>query len=129
LTERNLAIVRACFEAYERGDFEAMLADADAGIVTRRQEPDAAEWHGHDGFLQAYADWIEGFDQFSLTLTDAVAPDETHVVARTYQRAVGSESGVPIEGTFWMVFTLAGEKIVLVEIHASEAGAFASVGG
>ena len=120
MTEDNVSIVRRNFEAYARGDIVAMLADTAEDVITTRAEPDAGKWRGRDGFLEAFVEWVEGFDEFSLELTNLVETSDSTVLARTHQHAVGSESGVPIEGDFWMLFTFSKGQIERVDIYASE---------
>jgi hypothetical protein len=44
-----------------------MLADVTSDLITQRHEFAVATYHGPEGILQAYMEWIEDFDEFSVT--------------------------------------------------------------
>ena len=123
-SERNLETVRAGFEAFERGDMEAMMAHFSEDLVTHRVPPQpVGTWSGREGFLKAMADWTEDFGEWSLDFGELAAPNDSHVLAQTIQRAVGAASGVPIEGKYWMLFRFTGEQVTRIEFHSTEASA------
>jgi hypothetical protein len=49
-------------------------------------------------------------------------------VGRVHQRAIDSESRVPIEADFWFVWTLGDGKVVRLDMYATEADALAAAG-
>lgn len=55
-------MIRRGWEAYERGDLSAALADVSPDIVVYQAPPlpDASTYHGREGMLQALFDWAEG---------------------------------------------------------------------
>ena len=128
MSDRHVEIVRARFEAFQRGDREAIFADVDPEIVTERHppQPDAGVWHGHDGVLEVFANWTEGFDEFEMTLEEPVSLNDRQVLARSHQIAVGKQSRAPIEGDFWLVYTFRDDTMVRFEIFASEGDARAA---
>ncbi len=130
MSQENVEIVRQGYEAYERGDLTGMLAAADPELITHRAapQPDAGSWHGREGFLQGFASWIEDFDEFTLAVEELIDANDTQVIARLHQRAVGSESGVPIEADFWFVHTLRGQKVTRLDIYAREEQALKAAG-
>src|SRR3954451_19427618 len=88
MSEENLATVRRSYEAFARGDLDATVADADPELVTFRGYPDAATFHGPEGFMQAVAEWVENFDDFSLKPEEFIDANNEHVVVRVHQSAV-----------------------------------------
>jgi ketosteroid isomerase-like protein len=122
VTAENVAIVRAGYEAFERGDFEAAIAVSSPEAVTHRAppQPDAGTWHGADGLLRALADWTADMDRFEMTIEGYTDANDTQVIVELRQRAVGRTSGAPVEGTFWLVHTLAERKVVRTDIFARE---------
>jgi ketosteroid isomerase-like protein len=125
MSDRHVEIVRSSFDAFERGDRTAMFAEVAPEIVTERHppQPDAGVWHGQDGVLLVFADWVEGFDEFSMTLEAPVAISDSQVLARSHQTAIGKQSRAPIEGDFWLLYTFRNDRIVRFDIFASEAQA------
>jgi ketosteroid isomerase-like protein len=94
MSRENVDILRQGYAAFERGDLSAVTDIADPGMVTQRYEPETAAWSGPEGFLQALADWTEGFDQFSATAEEFIDAGD-RVIVRVHQRARGRGSGVP----------------------------------
>src|SRR5215207_4381513 len=130
MSQKNVEIVRRSVEAYERGDIQAMLDSADPELITHRAppQPDAGTWHGPEGFLQALAGWVEGFDKFEATTEEIIDANDDQVITRSHQRALGTESRVPIEADFWLVHTIKDQKVVRLDIYASKQQALGAVG-
>ena len=130
MSQENVEIVRRSVEAYERGDIQAMLDSADPGLITHRAspQPDAGTWHGPEGFLEALAGWVEGFDKFEATTEEVIDANDHQVITRSHQRALGTESRVPIEADFWLVHTIRDQKVVRLDIYASKQQAREAVG-
>jgi ketosteroid isomerase-like protein len=130
MSQENVEIVRRGLEAYEHGDIGRMLADVDPELITHRAppQPDAGTWHGPEGFLEAFANWIEGFDEFTVTAGQILDANDTQVVVQLHQRAVGSRSRVPIEADFWLVYTFGDDKVARLDFYASRAQALEAVG-
>src|SRR5262245_59081070 len=94
--ERNLARVRTGFDAFNRGDFEAVLAvlDADVEIVASRELMNSGTFHGHAGYREWLAQWLEAWEGFEPQIERIEPIGERHVVAGVRQRARGRESGI-----------------------------------
>ena len=127
MSEENLEVIRRALAAFKAGDMTRMIADMHPEVVTARAEPDAATWHGPEGFLEALADWTEGFDEWTFEITEMIDSGD-HVFTRTAQTAVGAESGVPVRGEFLMVYTFAQGKVIRCEIFLDERAAKAAAG-
>jgi ketosteroid isomerase-like protein len=67
MSQENVEVVRRSYAAFESGDVSVALDSADPDMITYRADPEARTWHGPDGFMQALADWTEGFDVFRAT--------------------------------------------------------------
>jgi ketosteroid isomerase-like protein len=121
----NVEIVRRGFDAFQRGDLEAMDAVTTPELISHRAppQPDPGTWHGRDGLLEMFATWIEGFDNFQMEAVEWRELDDTRVLGQLHQTAVGRESRVPIEADFWLVYTLADERIIRVAVYPSEQAA------
>ena len=128
MPQRNADSVRAAFEAYARGDFAAVLEGVDPEVVTYRAEPDNATYHGHEGMLRAFAEWVEDFDEFTATPEEVIEANDSQIVVRVHQHAVGSGSRVPIEADFWFVHTHRDGKLVRLDMFARRSQALESVG-
>ena len=73
------------------------------------------------------ADWVEGFDEFEVTaeeFTDA----RNEVVVQVHQEARGASTGVPVEVTFWWVYSLKDRRITRLEMFEDREPALEAAG-
>jgi uncharacterized protein len=128
VSQENMEIVRAGFEAFNRGDIDQLLAVMSEDCEWRppAYAVEGTSYVGHD----RYAAWFEGLRErwssmsFTPTLSDA---GEHHVVAAVEAEFVGRTSGVPVEQRFWIVYWLAGGRIVRMHSFPTEADALEAV--
>ena len=66
MAQESVALVRSGFAAFQHGDLSGMLDLMADDLVTYRADPDGATYHGKEGFLEATADWTEGFSDWSV---------------------------------------------------------------
>ena len=128
MTQENVEIVRRGYEAYARADVDTIRGDTDPEIVTYREEPDGATFHGFDGLQRAIAEWVEDFDDFTATPEELIDANDHQVLVRVHQTAVGAQSGAAIEADYWFVHTLRGPKVTRLEMFANKAHAFRAAG-
>lgn len=131
MSEENVAIVRRAFDAYTRGDIDAVLRLCAEDIVVR-QAPEVPgvppQQHGHEGVLEAFGIWPEQWDDFEIEIERVVAHPGDHVAVATRQRGRGKQSGAEVEAEFTFVFTIPHGKITEWRIFVSEGQALAAVG-
>jgi ketosteroid isomerase-like protein len=129
MSQKNVEIVRAVFDAYFRGDMESVLrlADPDIVVMQRPELPDSTTRHGHAGVVEAIAAWPEQFDAYELEIVQMVAASD-HVVVRTHQRGRGKGSGVDVEDEIWFVFGFRNGKVTEWRMFGAEREAFEAVG-
>jgi ketosteroid isomerase-like protein len=124
---RNLDVVRTALGAFSRGDADTALRLVHPEIVSRRLAPlpDPHTYHGPDGVLAMYADWTADFGEFEL---DPLEPEQVgdQVLMGLHQTARGRVSGVPVEGTYWFLFTVEDGLIVHQDAFATREQALAS---
>ena len=127
MSEENVEVVRSAFGAFERGDLSVMFELVTDDLITHRVEPDDAIYHGKEGFLQATAEWIEGFKEWTATPEEFIEGGDS-VVVRVRQTARGEKSGVPVESNIWFAFEMRGGKIARLGFHLREAEALEAAG-
>jgi ketosteroid isomerase-like protein len=129
MSQKNVKIVRAVFDAYFRGDMESVLRLVDPEIVvTQRSEmPDAMTRHGHAGVVEAIAVWPDQWDDYQLEIVQIVDAGD-HVVVRTHQRGRGKGSGVDVEDEIWFVFGFRNGKVAEWRMFGAEREALEAVG-
>jgi ketosteroid isomerase-like protein len=127
MSEENVEIVRSTFAAFEKGDLTGGLEWAADDLITHRVEPDNAIYHGKEGFLQATADWIEDFEEWTVTPKEFIDGGDS-VLVRVHQTARGEKSGVPVESNIWFAFEMRRRKIARLSFHLREAEALEAAG-
>jgi ketosteroid isomerase-like protein len=128
--ERNRAQVAEAFEAFQRGDVEALNAglDPEIEVVISDRLANSGTWTGIDGFWEATSSWLEAFDDYSIETLAIETPDDEHVVVEARQTAKGRASGVPVELTTYFVFWVEAGISTRYELHASRDDAMAAIG-
>jgi ketosteroid isomerase-like protein len=127
MSQENVDLVRASFEAFERGDVASALESGHPQVVTVRVDPDGAVFHGPEGFLRALQEWTEDFSEWSHRGEEYIDAG-SQVVVRVHQTARGAGSGAPIEGDYWFVFTIAERQVTRLEIYSNRGEALEAVG-
>jgi ketosteroid isomerase-like protein len=128
MSQENVDLVRAGFAAFQQsGDVNEVLGLLADEVVVYRADPDGATFHGMEGFLEATAEWTEGFSEW------AVVPEEftdagNFVVVRVHQVVRGEASGVPVEAAFWFVFEVGDAAITRLSFYVREDEALEAAG-
>lgn len=129
MSQENLEIVQAVFDAYFRGDEPALLALAAPDIVITQfpEQVDSGEYLGHEGFRRVMADWIGSWDDWSIEILGAREVGDL-VLANARQRGRGKGSGAPMEAEATFVFTVRKGLIARWQMFSSEKQALQAVG-
>jgi ketosteroid isomerase-like protein len=131
MSEENVAIIRRAFDAYTRGDIDAVLElCSDDILVTQAEEVPgvAPQQRGHAGVLEAFGIWPEQWDDFQVEIKEILADPGDQVVVATRQRGRGKQSGVEVEADFTFLFSIRDEKIAEWRIFVRESQALDAVG-
>jgi uncharacterized protein len=128
MSQKNVEIVRRGFDAWEAGDLPTLIGLLHDDMVTRRHPPaPPGTWHGPEGALEAAADWVEMFDQFTMKAEQFIDGGD-HVVVKVAQEGRGTDSGVPVSATYWFVYGVRDGKLVTLDMHPSRHEALAAAG-
>ena len=127
MSQESMALVRSGFSAFEQGDLSGMLDLMADDLVTYRADPDGATYHGKEGFLEATADWTEGFSDWSVIPEEFIDTGGS-VLERVRQVVRGAASGISIEGEFWFVFEVRNSQVSKVSFYIRRADALAEAG-
>ena len=130
MSQENVEVVRAAFDAFSRDDIQAVfrLCDEDIVVTQPPELPGASpQQRGHSGVLEAFSIWPEQWDEYHIEiLRIADRGDYVVVTARTGGR--GKQSGVEVEMDFSFVFSVRDGKIVELKIFMREDQALAAAG-
>jgi ketosteroid isomerase-like protein len=96
-------------------------------LVVYRADPDDATFHGKEGFLEAAAEWTEGFSEWEVVPQGFIDAGD-FVVVRVQQVARGEASGVSVEAAFWFVFEVHDTRVTKLSFYVRETDALEAVG-
>jgi ketosteroid isomerase-like protein len=129
MSQENVEIVQSAFDAWDRGDNDAILAlcDEDIVVVQAAELPGVPQLQsGHDGVLEAFALWPGYWDDFRIEITRTLDLGE-HVLVTTNQSGRGKDTGIEVTARFTFLFTLADGKITEWRIFLRESEALEAV--
>jgi ketosteroid isomerase-like protein len=130
MSQENVELVQAAFQAFESGDIDGVLRLSDENIkITQSAELLGVSPHqyGHAGVREAFGFWPEQWDDFRLDVVRIVDVGD-RVLVTTIQHGRGKGSGVEVEMPFAFVFVVRARKIVEWRIFTREGEALEAVG-
>jgi ketosteroid isomerase-like protein len=127
MSQENVELIRRGFAAFERGDVTEMLDLMADDLLTYRADPDAATFHGKEGFLEATADWTEGFTSWSVTPEEFIDAGRC-VVVRVRQTARVEGSDVSVASKTWFVYELRRESVSKLSFYSRREEALVAAG-
>jgi ketosteroid isomerase-like protein len=127
MSQENVALVRSGFSAFEQGDVSRMLDLMADDLVTYRADPDGATYQGKEGFLEATADWIEGFSEWAVVPEKFIDAGD-FVLVHVRQIVRGETSGISVEGAFWFVFEIHDARVTRLSFYVREIEALEAAG-
>lgn len=129
MTTANVEVVRASYEAYARGDFEAVAKTyaADAEWDDRPFRPDGRVHRGLEEMAGLVLEWRAEFDEHSWE-NERVVDAGAKTVIICVERGRGKRSGAPVENRRGHVVTVEDGKIVHTVVYPTAAEALAAVG-
>ena len=124
MAQDNVDVVQSAWDAFGRGDIEAVLDAFAPAAETRVPEslPWGGTYAGPDGFRDFLAKLDESFEQFSATPEKVLGADDNHVVvlAKTKGR---TRAGGTIEASAVWIYQLRDGKIADAETFGDTAQA------
>ena len=112
MSEANVEVVRAQYEAWKRGDYREALAAYDESVEWDATHfPDGKIYEGHDGVQRFMRRWVGGWEGYELII-ERYFDAGNEVVIFTRESGRAKASGIEIEHRFGHIFTLRDRKIV-----------------
>jgi ketosteroid isomerase-like protein len=132
MSQENVELVRAAWEAWERRDMEALFAFYDPEIVwdqTRYAGGElAALYSGHDGVRRFFREWLAPFESYFAYAEDFIDAGDA-VVVSVRQGGRGKLSGADVAMPPYMqVYRLRDGRAVRIEVYANQDEALKAVG-
>jgi ketosteroid isomerase-like protein len=130
MSQENVEIVRAAFDAFERDDVNGVLSLCDPEIeITQAADLLGApqHQHGHAGMLEAFAVWPEQWDDYRIEIIGMTDLGD-QVMVKQMARGRGKGTGIPVEMLFTFLFLVRAGKIKEWRIFTREDEALKAVG-
>jgi uncharacterized protein len=129
VAQDNVDVVQSAWDAFGRGDIDAVLDVILPSAETRIPEtlPWGGTYVGQDGFRDFLSKLNAAFEQFSATPQKVLGADDNHVVVvgKTKGRARG---GATVEGTVVWLYQLRDGKIADAESWGDTARVLQALG-
>jgi ketosteroid isomerase-like protein len=127
MSKENVQLVRAMFDAFLRGDAEALVAFADDDVELQPSGDltDRMPERGHDAFLRFWRDWPSSWDDYVVEVRE-VHDAGDQVVVVLYERGRGPASGVVVDDVFAHVWTVDAGKVTRVQVFSDSRDALAA---
>jgi ketosteroid isomerase-like protein len=123
----DVEMVRQAFEAFSRGDIDAVLELCDPEIVVRDPQRTGTTFRGPDGLRQFFAEWMENWEEYRakpVEFTEAGG----EILVRAHQTGRGKLSGIEINQDLFIVFRLRDGKFFEYRLYTNREDAVASMG-
>jgi ketosteroid isomerase-like protein len=111
MSQENVEIVRAAYDAFNRGDVEASLAflDEDVEWFDSPEVPGGGVHRGPEGVRRGFADWLGAWESYTAE-TEELIDARDQVLAAVTLRGRGKQSGVETSWDLWHLWTLRDSK-------------------
>jgi ketosteroid isomerase-like protein len=130
MSRENVEIVRAIYDAYDRGDYEAAFEyfHVDIEWFEPPENPGGGGvYRGHEGVRESLGRWIGQWDDYHFELRELTNVGDC-VLAEGWQRGRGRGSGVEVSEETFHVWTLQAGKVVRFRGFRNKAQALEAVG-
>jgi ketosteroid isomerase-like protein len=116
MSQENVELVRRGYEAFERGEMEAVLSllDPDAEIRVDRAFPDWEPFYGPDGFMSFLQMWLEPWETYRVQVDKLIDAGERVLVAAT-EFGRRRDTGFDVEQRSYHVWTLKDGRAVRLD--------------
>ncbi|HLM31137.1 MAG TPA: nuclear transport factor 2 family protein [Solirubrobacterales bacterium] len=129
MSQENIDVSVAAFDAWNRGDYEAWIEafDSDCEFWPLRAQLEGRPYRGHAGLRAFVPELINDWDgvQFSL---DEIRDRGDLVVGRAHFRGRGRVSGAELDLAIGVVAIVRAGKIVQARMYSDPAEAFEAAG-
>jgi ketosteroid isomerase-like protein len=132
--EDNVAMIRRGFAGFNRGDFEAGVAEMAPDIEWHMafRLPDLPRdkriYRGTAEVRQLWGAFWSAWKQLTVNLEDVIHADDEVVIARARFVGEGGTSGIEVDRTLFYVFEFAGGMLRRLRPFDTESDALAAAG-
>ena len=130
MSEENVEVVRRAFEAYNRGDIDAVVADfaPECEYIPTGAMPDAGRvYRGPEGYKRFFR-WLgDEFEDARIEVQNLIGAGDK-VLASVTLHGLGKQSGVETSWNIWQVWVLRNNKVVHGQAYTTRDEALEAAG-
>ena len=126
MSQDNVEIMRAAYEAFDRGDPVALFELLAPDIEWQAIEDPVAK-HGVEGVLESVGSWFQVWDDFHIEAEEFIDGGE-HVIAVVMERGRVAGSDEQVNQRFFQVWTIRDGKIVAFREYKTKRDATEAAG-
>ena len=130
MSQENVELIYRFTDAFNRRDFDAVLALADPGIEysSRIAEVEGGgPYRGHGGIREWWGSLFAVFPDFQAQIEEVKDPGDLSL-ARVRQHTQGTENDAPADQTQWHLSEWRDGKVLRWQVFVSEADALEAAG-
>src|SRR5215217_79791 len=117
MSQENVEVVRAAYEAFELGALDAVsqLHDPSIEWQTSTEDPDAATHRGRAAVRRYFEGYMDTFSGLRAELEECLAAPDGRVFTTTRYTGRARASGMDMDWRQWVVYTVQAGLIVRAE--------------
>ena len=129
MSQENVEVVRAAFEAFAQGDAAVALAaySEDTEWDDTRLRPEGRVHRGRDELIEVVRIWVGTWTDYSINLVRVVDAGD-HVVATWEEHGTGKASGIEMNTSVGALVDVHGGQITRTVVYASPDDALEAAG-
>jgi uncharacterized protein len=118
--------VQTAFEAFARGDLDAVAELCDPDIVVRDPERTGTTFQGPDALRRFFEEWLENWEEYRSEPQEFIESGD-QVMVRATQTGRGKRSGIEIRQDISQVFRVRDGRIVEYRVFTDRDEALGSM--
>jgi ketosteroid isomerase-like protein len=132
MSQENVDTVREAWDAWLRGDMDALFAsyfdrDVVYDLTHFREWPDHT-YRGLEGVRRLLSEWRELWVAFEARVDEVLAVPDGRVVVLSWQRGKGRQSGLPMDMEWAQIISVRDGKVTRVDAFDDRAEALRTAG-
>jgi uncharacterized protein len=127
MSPEDLAAVKSAYEAFGRGDMDALekLLHPDIEWRTTPEVPFLGTYKGLEEFQRGMNEWTESFDDLTTEVEEMIDAGE-HALVFHRMHGRGRDSGAEVDLTIWQVVSVRDGKLARMHDFMDRAEALAA---
>ena len=127
MADRLIEKTREIYDAFNAGDFDSLLANADPEFEVHDRDRTGLVHRGHEGWQSFIREWMENWQSYTIE-PEQLQRSGDHVFVQVRQSGVGRGSGIEYSEPLHQVLTFDGEKVVRFAIYIERTDAERAAG-